>query len=438
MMKKYLSVFLILCFALVSSGCTSTFLSIDGLIMAPKLNEEQTQIYHALIDSVGKDIKLKYPKNGEERSPFVLRDIDNDGQDEAIVFYETVSKTTENLSRLRINVLDVREERWDSVYDKAAYGMDVDQVLFPSYDDGQEDYVVVGFQMNQNEKKVCVYEFSEYGLQEMMQEPYSALALMDIDGGGEDELLLLNCTSDHTAKVIKYMTGSFVSQYETGMDTSVTEYTSITRSVQNGGVYIYVDGRRGTDQIGTEILKISGRGLVNLTGSTGNRLPILPRRAGLPSQDVDGDGVVEIPQEQPMPGYANVSDTEKEMQNVWVTVNENEDDYQQQFISYYNSKDGYNFIFPQKWEEKVTVTRELDTNEVTFFEYQGNLSMDDRELLRLKTQSQASATVDQESGYLALTSRGKTTYLVKLAQTSSALAITLEMVSNNLQILNAG
>lgn len=70
------------------TGCQAT---IENLLTAPKLTQEQSEINQALINSSGSSIKLKYPRGGEYRSAFVLQDIDSDGTQEALVFYESQS-----------------------------------------------------------------------------------------------------------------------------------------------------------------------------------------------------------------------------------------------------------------------------------------------------------------------------------------------------------
>ena len=46
------------------TGCSALNFSVEGLINAPKLTSEQSEIHQALIESVGSNITLKYPKNG--------------------------------------------------------------------------------------------------------------------------------------------------------------------------------------------------------------------------------------------------------------------------------------------------------------------------------------------------------------------------------------
>ena len=70
-MKTKLSI-LLMCAALLLSGCSFGTFSVDTLLTPPKLSQEQQEIHQCLIESVGNDITLKYPSSGDNRSAFVL------------------------------------------------------------------------------------------------------------------------------------------------------------------------------------------------------------------------------------------------------------------------------------------------------------------------------------------------------------------------------
>lgn len=86
------------------TGCTFGT-SIDNLLAPPKQSIEQEQIYSALTDAAGSGIRLKYPRSGKYLSAFIIEDIDSDGTDEAVVFYERNGLGVDERT-LRINVLD--------------------------------------------------------------------------------------------------------------------------------------------------------------------------------------------------------------------------------------------------------------------------------------------------------------------------------------------
>ena len=72
------------------TGC-SMGVSVENLLTPPKLDAQQNEIYQALISSSGAAIQLKYPKSGDYRSAFVVRNIDGEESEEAFVFYESES-----------------------------------------------------------------------------------------------------------------------------------------------------------------------------------------------------------------------------------------------------------------------------------------------------------------------------------------------------------
>ena len=69
------------------TGCSALNFSVEGLVDAPKVTKEQEEIHQALIESVGSNITLKYPRNGDYRSAYVIANIDDEPDSEAIVFY---------------------------------------------------------------------------------------------------------------------------------------------------------------------------------------------------------------------------------------------------------------------------------------------------------------------------------------------------------------
>ena len=78
------------------SGCdTILFSSVDNLMRPPKISGEiNSQLMNAFEASVGGQYSLKYPLSGDYQSPCVMYDMDNDGTDEAIIFYSPENEST--------------------------------------------------------------------------------------------------------------------------------------------------------------------------------------------------------------------------------------------------------------------------------------------------------------------------------------------------------
>lgn len=146
---------LALCLAL--TGCMKIENTIEDLMSPPKLSEEQENIFAALYASAGDDISLKYPKTGENRSAFVMKDLDSDGVNEALVFY------TSNImgDNVRINVLDCINGEWVSLYECVGMGPEVESVSFPHMTSAEAGNIVIAYNMlNRKDKVIAVYSYN--------------------------------------------------------------------------------------------------------------------------------------------------------------------------------------------------------------------------------------------------------------------------------------
>lgn len=83
-LRKASALMTVLCLVTMLCGCSAGFFSGD-LLTSPRLTDEQTEIYNALTASAGR-VDLRYPHTGSYRSAFVIRNIDGEPTDEAIVF----------------------------------------------------------------------------------------------------------------------------------------------------------------------------------------------------------------------------------------------------------------------------------------------------------------------------------------------------------------
>ncbi|MBQ7834199.1 MAG: hypothetical protein IJ385_00285, partial [Ruminiclostridium sp.] len=152
-MKKILSAVTAL-LVLAAGGCST---SVEGLLSPPKLDEEQSAIYNALTLSKGGDVHLKYPVSGQYRSAFVVKNIDDEETDEAIVFYET-SNVTDGGSSLRLNFLDKQNGEWVSVYDFAALGSEIEKVRFADLGDGGVSVLVTYTIQNSSDSATSIFK----------------------------------------------------------------------------------------------------------------------------------------------------------------------------------------------------------------------------------------------------------------------------------------
>ena len=177
--------------AFAMTGC-SIGVNVDTMLTPPKLSAQQEQIYQALKDSTGSDIRLKYPKRGAYLSAFIVQDIDGDGADEAIVFYEKNSLSASDTG-LRINVLDCINGEWLSICDRSAEGSEIEKVVLSPLGEIDRMNVIVGYSTsNQSEKYISVYTYGDSYLEQTFSHSYALFDVADTgSGSAHPDLILL-------------------------------------------------------------------------------------------------------------------------------------------------------------------------------------------------------------------------------------------------------
>ena len=190
--------FCLLC-CLLFSGCTPGA-TVDSLLKPPSLSKEQQQIYLALQDAVGSGITLQYPRAGANLSAFTVVDLDNDGEDEALVFYKKTSLTAME-NGLRLSVLDQVKGEWMSVCDRPADGTEVERIVIsPMGSEDSQNQIFVGYSgVDQSDKSLTVYRYSDSEVQQLFTAAYTMFDVADLDGDQAQELLVLGKLTENTS-----------------------------------------------------------------------------------------------------------------------------------------------------------------------------------------------------------------------------------------------
>ncbi|MCD7812374.1 MAG: hypothetical protein LUG91_11155 [Ruminococcus sp.] len=397
--------------ALSLCGC-SFGSSIDNLMTPPKLSMEQEQIYNALTDAAGSSISLKYPKSGSYLSAFIVEDIDGDGGSEAIVFYEKNSLTVDE-NTLRINILDQFDGQWRSVCDTPADGSEVEKVMISQLGSNDRVNVIIGSSLvNRSEKTVSIYNYSDGTIEKTFTSSYSFIDVTDLDGNGENEFLLLSGSTTGqaaAAEAYKLDDEGMYHKYSCELSGSFTEFDSLVYGeIGDGQTGLYIDAVSGTGFIQTDIIYMDSSGLNKIFETQEESLSTV-RPSGCNSYDVDGDGILEIPVQTIPPGYEDVSESEQMSITNWLYINSS-GELEQKYSSYYSVNDGYIFIFPESWQNRVTVKRDAVNDEIVLCAYENDQT--GRELLRLYCASDSASKEDRISvGYMLLRTKGEYTYL---------------------------
>lgn len=393
------------------TGCAFSS-NIDNLMSPPKLSVEQEQIYNALTNATGTSISLKYPKSGKYLSAFIIEDIDGDGENEAVVFYEKNNIALEE-NTLRINILDRSDGKWRSVCDTPAKGAEIEKVIISELGSNSRTNLIIGSSLiNRSEKNVSIYSYVDGNIEETFSESYSFIDVTNLDKDEENEFLLLSGASSGgtaTAEVYKLNEKGIYYKYSCKLSGSFTEFDSLNYGkIDEDKTGLYIDAVLGNGLIQTDIIYMDDTGL-NKVFSTSEQSRFTVRPAGCSSFDIDGDGILEIPVQTIASGYENVSESEQMKFTEWYFWSRN-NVLEKKYLSYYNINDGYIFVFPERWKNHVTVKRDSINDEIVFCSYENETA--GRELLRIYFATDQPSIEDRISnGYILLQTKGDSAYL---------------------------
>lgn len=412
-MRKIVAAAVLLLFVL--TGCDSTLMSVDGALKPPKLTQQQNDICNALGGDM-EDIQLVYPQNGRNRSAFLICNMDDEPNDEAVVFYRSgpQSNTT---SQVRMNLLDQDANGvWYSVCDISTSGTSVDRVEVGYF--GSEDFpsVVVGYETGKKEKKqFVVYRYEGTMLESVAECSYLEFSALNASERQEERLISLERDEKgiRYARMYGWMNEAFVSIDQTVLYSEIEQYTALHSGfIESGGEKrpaLFVDGS-ANDGIYTEILTASEERLINYTSETGNAklLNQTFRTQKILCDDINKDGIYMIPSFSEMPSVKN-GEKSGQYYTDWLALVDGA------FVitetDYLDPSGGYRFHLPENWKGRVTAQM-VEQDEVAFV----CVSEDGytQTLLNIQMVRQTDATPRNSEGYFEVASVGRVTYLAKV------------------------
>lgn len=430
-MKRML--FFILCAGMLLTGCRGITFSVEDLLTSPVIAEEQTAIFQALTSALGKSISLEYPYSGEYRSAIVLADIDGEAGNEALAFYSE----TGNESSTGIAVLDTDENgTWSLTCTASGVGTAIDKVIIHPL--GKTVDIVIGYRAGAfDENQVRMYRYINETLATIYENSYTVLERFDIDGCGEDELVLANKAGDYpTVSVIKSPDGINYTPYELTLDyyaASIMSYSFSKLNDTESALYLDILNEGGA--VSTDIIYLGDDGLVSPTNEVFGLRDITRRPAGYLSIDYDGDGIIEIPTVSNFTGYQQ-SISSSEYMTIWYEFDVENMSFDLKSNSYYSLTGSFVMTIPNRWLGMVTAKTDTQTGEVTFYKYDSAVS-DVSEMTPVMSiisvhESDSLSYAENEEYRLAVQTDRRKYFIKTVADASEPLILTNDEILDNL------
>ena len=315
----------LLCLLLAGCSIPGEQVQVEELLRAPKLSGDYGDVQTALNDWLGESAQLKYPMQGDLLSPFLLQDLDGDGRQDAAVLYTTAQSSNVCIAILQKDDADI----WHVRQNVEGLADTVESVGLAQLQPGDATQLVVGYTAAQGDHYLAVYSYTDGVLSTILEQQYQQYLVEDITGGGNQDLILMSTLEDGGVQ-IELLTvdkeGSF--QQVAVMGLSANRFAgcaSVAAGVgADGRHYLVLDGWTGIS--GNNLASV----LLRFDEDTQQMVPAdqisteklytasLRNVPSLVSQDLDGDGIVEIPTQPDEAGLLNMSQSRRMDFIVWM------------------------------------------------------------------------------------------------------------------------
>ncbi len=436
MLKRtaYIAVMLIMIFCLC--GCSLFAADTAELLSPPSLSGDLYPIAQAIGQSAGSNYDFKYPSRGNYRSAVVQEDIDADGILEAFAFYSTTEGETVTM---HINYIKSEQGKWSSAAQQKIVAGGVDRLEFCDFDGDGVREILVGWEIyGTSEMQLAVYSVGESTLTQRMLQKYTHFMTCDLDEDDVNEVLVLKTnTADgfNTASLFEFSKEGVTEIGTCELDAAAkTVSEPLLATLSTGKPAVYIDEIKGVGAI-TEVLFVEKGALVNplLKPDTKENLSTL-RSVSFAIEDINDDGIIEIPVQENVPSVAASEINEKLYLTSWCSFNG--EVLVKQLTTMINVDDSYYYTIPAKWVGHIAVLKDVDSRLREIYKYDFATETLGASLMYIK----AVPKTDWDDGkYNAagiheIMNDGQTSYICRISDVAAAEGLTIETVKSNFKL----
>ena len=286
---------LLLIMAALLCGCSVT--TADEMYCLPKRSDDYNNVQTA-IDKAMTDLSYCAPLSGENQQPVQIVDLDGDGVDEYLLFAKSASNRP-----LRILVFQNINGKYALTDTLDSTGSSFEMVEYVQMDDKPGLEMVVGRQLNdQMIRAVSVYTMKNGNMEQVITVNYTKFLSVDLDNNGISELMLLrpgNTDTDNGVVTLYSINkdGTIERSNEVNMSRPVDKLKRIIVGKLHGGTSaVFLASTVEDTALITDVFAMRENVLANVSVSneSGTSIQTL-RNYYIYADDIDNDGVVELP-----------------------------------------------------------------------------------------------------------------------------------------------
>lgn len=357
--KHALLAFLILTICVTLSGCS--FESGDGLASLPKLPGEYVTLQKKLDAVLAQGLTYAVAESGPNRQSVQLIDMNGDGIDEVIAFFKGTTS-----GEYTVCVFSKEGDDYIEIGRAKGYGKYLREVHYPITGGSGTRAIALSWGTEDSSAyNMSVHTIGDAGLIDALSIKYSNILISDLNKDGADEIV---CTTfDRTARAMVLFEYGFEGEKcnlisEAPLSTDIKNVTKISKSLAADATSaLYIDSLLTTGGYITDIVEYKGRTLTNKTiDQDSKKSNVTWRQVNVACKDIDGDGIMEVPQANMLPGYVDPSDADTRWKLKWTKFVGGQP-AAATIDTFQSSTEDWYLNWPKQWGEDVTVVRKSES-----------------------------------------------------------------------------
>lgn len=418
--------------ALLLSGCAMR--TVDQMYSLPKRSEAYSNL-QAAIDSAMTGLEYAAPQSGENQQTVQQADLDGDGTDEYLLF----ARDTVDLVP-KILVFRQNGEEYDLIAVMENPGFSFEQVEYVNVDDRPGMEIVVGCQVgDQVLRAISVYTFAMDKPVQLMSANYSKFMTCDLNSDGSHEIFLLlpgETEADSGIAVLySFRAGQMERSREVNLSRMVTDVKRmIFGRLQSGEPAVFVASAVNESAVITDIFAVKQGRFSNISLSGDAEISVQTlRNYYIYADDLDNDGILELPSLITMPQLPFQSMVERQYLIRWYSMDLHGGETDKQY-TYHNFTGGWYLELDPELSSRISVRQSGNGYRFYLWDEDYQEAQDLLSIYALAGPDREDRA--QEEGYFVLYRGDGILYAGKLESAALAHAITPDEMTKRFHLIH--
>lgn len=348
---------------LTFSGCTMR--TVGQMYQLPERSEDYSNL-QSVMDGAMAGLKFCAPISGDNQQSVQMADIDGDDEQEYLVFCKGSAELP-----LRILVFDRVSGAFTHVDTIENNGAEFDQVEYIQMDEKPGVEIVVGHKISDMlTRSVSVYTFADGESERLITTNYRKFLVVDMNADEKGELFVLHSGQSDTDPGVAELYGLKEGIVERSNEVSISASVDKLKRVLVGKLYdgkqaVFVASSVGDTSLVTDVYTVSEDRLINVVKSDPQGMGTQTlRNYYIYADDIDNDGVTELPRFITMTPLSTVSVSEPSKLVLWYAMGSS-GNTMDKLCTYYNSAGGWYLKIDSKRAPRITV--QVEANMFVFY-----------------------------------------------------------------------